>query len=144
MREKEITRHLAPKPSYMLWYCSNERNGKLKLLVANTSDKDFNYSSCNVKCRKFGLPKTCIMRWLLMALFLLFGATFFNWWNLAKNRNLKKKWCLRFSVARSEEKKLSKSPYWYIWFSFCSQKHKKMIKDLHGLCTIPNLLSFYV
>jgi hypothetical protein len=50
-----------------------------------------------------------------------------------KIKNSEKKWFLRFSVTKSgkEQKEELKQPDSYIWFLLCSQKYKKMIKDLY-------------
>jgi hypothetical protein len=43
-------------------------------------------------------------------------------------RNLKMKWFLRVSIAKSDGKKIIKSPDFYCWFSACSHEYRKLIK----------------
>jgi hypothetical protein len=38
------------------------------------------------------------------------------------------RWLWRFSIAKSENWVLQKSPDFYIWFSFCIPKYERMIK----------------
>jgi hypothetical protein len=58
---------------------------------------------------------------------------FLYWWNLSKKEenNFRNEVSWRGSIARSEEKKKWKSSDFYIWFSVCSHKHRRLIKYLY-------------